>query len=925
MNRKFLTAFLVFVLIVFGSNIAFAQATASATIVGTATDSTGAVVVGAQVVATNKATGAVRTTMSSSTGDFRFDQVPPSTYSVKVSRDGYATYVQSFEILIGQTVTIGATLKVGQATEVVEVSTAAVLVDVTKTEIAQQISPEEVDQMPMLGRDSANLAYLVPGVKAADSFDPTKNRSAILSVNGASGRNVNVTVNGVDNKDNTVGGTVMQVPLEAVEEYNISTQRFSAANGRSEGAVINLITKSGTNQLHGSLFSFFRDQALNTDTKVADGAGGYTRANSPYARQQFGGSFGGPVLRDKLFGFFAYERQRENTSLTDSTFYVNEISLLTGIGAVPATTIPTPFFDTRYNGRLDYQLNAANRADFSYTSQGNNSSNDQSSGIGDLTSGNTTTNQLQLASFALDSVLSPTLVNQLTLGYQYWNNKILATSNLPNLNFLGGETIGTNGNVPQQSFQRKWQFREDLSKNLGKHTLKVGVDYLWEQALGGYFEFNTPIEVDFSVDPSSLGSTPAAVTAALASTPGLVNDIIFATGDPATNVPNGTKQVGLYLQDDWKATRRLTLNLGVRYDRDFNMVEANAIGTSRTYQELKAASAFDSSLLPFVNKIASDDSLNFSPRVGFAYDLFGKGKDVLSGGFGLYYGDIFQNVPIFMEQQHNPYIYQAYEYDLGDGQILPGYTTTTVDKFTYSAASIKQVLDNLPAPSKVLEPGSTGFYIDPNYKNPVTEEFNLGYAYSINDASSIEVDYVHVLSLHENKTRLINPKLPLVTNGVTDYTQSYRPLTAAFEAAQVPVLGSVRDESSIGRSRYDGLSVAYKQRLSHHVSVNGSYTWARAYGYAENPYHSYPKNPLLQLNPLDWGPNPNDERNHITVSGLIKLPYGFDFAPILQYGSARPYDITSPVDYLGFGNGSANYGVLVPKNDPTNYTYTETF
>lgn len=925
MSQRFLSFLLVIGLILFSANFALGQATATATIVGTVTDSTGSVVVGASVTATNEATGASRTTITGNTGDFRFDQVVPSSYTVKVGKGGYASFAQTIDLLIGQTATVAAALKVGQASEVVEVKATEVLVDLAKTEIAQQISPEEVDQLPMLGRDSANLAYLVPGVKAADSYDPTKNRSASLSVNGASGRNVNVTVNGVDNKDNTVGGTVMQVPLEAVEEYNISTQRFSAANGRSEGAVINLITKSGGNNYHGSLFSFFRDQALNSDQKTANGDGTSTLNNSPYARQQFGGSVGGPVIKDKAFLFFAYERQREHTSLTDGASYVSEIDLLTDLGAVPATVIPTPFFDTRYNGRADYQINAANRASFSYTSQGNNSQNDQSSGIGDLTSGNTTTNQLQLASFNLSSTISSTLVNQFTAGYQYWNNKILATSSLPNLNFASGATIGTNGNVPQQSFQRKWQYRDDLSKVLGNHTVSVGFDFIREEALGGYFEFNTPIEVDFGIDPSDEGSTPAGVAAAMATTPGLVNDIIFATGDPATNVPDGTKQLGLYAQDDWKATRRLTLNLGLRYDRDFNMVEANAIGTSRTYEELKAASAFDSALLPFVNKIASDDTADVSPRVGFAYDVFGKGKDVIRGGFGLYYGDIFQNIPIFMEQQHNPFIYQAYEYDLGDGQVLPGFTNTTIDNFTYTKANIDQVLANLPAPSKVLEPGSTGFYIDPNYKNPITEEFNLGWAHSLNDASSLEVDYVHVLGLHENKTRLINPKLPLVNNGGSiDYTQSYRPLTAAFEAAGVPVLGSVRDESSIGRSRYDGLNFVYKKRLSHHFSVNASYTLAWAYGYDENPYHSYAKDPLKQLNPQDWGPNPNDERHHITVSGLIKLPYGIDFAPILQYGSARPYDITSPHDYLGFGNGSANYGVLVPVGDQKNYTYALT-
>jgi outer membrane receptor protein involved in Fe transport len=919
-----LSLFFMLGLVLFGANFALGQATASATIVGTATDSTGAVVVGAKVTATNKATGATRSTTSSASGDFRFDQVSPSSYLVKVSRDGYATYAQSFDLLVGQTATVAATLKVGAASEVVEVHSSEVLIDLAKTEVAQQISTTEVENMPILGRDSANLAYLVPGVKSTDSFDPTKARSAVLSVNGASGRNVNVTVNGVDNKDNTVGGTVMQVPLEAVEEYNISTQRFSAANGRSEGAIINLITKSGTNKYHGSLFSFFRDLALNADQKLANGTGGYDLSNPPYSRQQFGGSVGGPIIKDKLFTFFAYEREREHTSINDSDTYLKEIKLLTTLGAVPAATIPTPFFDTRYNGRLDYQINPNHRVNLGYSSQGNNDLNDQSSGTGDLTSGNTTTNQLQLANFSVDSILSQTLVNQFTAGYQYWNNNILATSSLPNLTFAGGATIGTNGNVPQQSFQRKWQFRDDVSKTLGKHTLKAGFDYIWEQALGGYFKYDTPIEVDFKTNPSKLGTTADAVAAALANQTGLVNDVIYSTGDSATNVPNGTKQLGIYLQDDWKATRRLTVSLGVRWDRDFNMVEANTIATSRTYQELKAASAYNTSLLPFVNKIASDDTKDFSPRVGFAYDITGKGTNVLRGGFGLYYGDIFQNIPTFMNQQHNNYIFQAYEYDLGDGQVLPGIGTT-VDNFTYTLANINKVLNNLPAASKTLEEGSTGYYIDPNYKNPVTEEFNAGWTRQLNSASSIDVDYVHVLGLHENKTRLINPSLPLVAkDGTVDYTQSYRPLTAAFKAAGVPVLGSVRDDSSIGRSRYDGLSIAYKQRLSHHFSINASYTLSRAYGYDENPYHSYAKDPYKQLSSQDWGPNPNDERHHITVSGFVKLPYGVDFAPILQFGSAHPYDITSPTDNIGYGNNKANRGVLVPTGDQTNYTYSLT-
>ena len=196
------------------------------------------------------------------------------------------------------------TLKPGAATQTMEVAASDLLMDVTKTSVSAEITPSEVQSLPMIGQDVANLAYLAPGVKQADSYDPTKNRYAILSVNGSGGRNVNVTVNGVDNKDNTVGGPVMQLPLEAVQEYHISTQRFSAENGRSEGAAINMITKSGTNQFHGSAFGYFRDTALDTDREAdPDGHGGTINRIRTTRRQQFGGSIGGPLMKDKLFAF----------------------------------------------------------------------------------------------------------------------------------------------------------------------------------------------------------------------------------------------------------------------------------------------------------------------------------------------------------------------------------------------------------------------------------------------------------------------------------------------------------------------------------------------------------------------------------------------------------------------------------------------
>ena len=461
-----------------GANV-FAQATASSTIQGTVTDPSQAVVAGADVVATNKATGTTREMSTDQSGNYRFDLLSAGNYTVKISKPGFASVVQNVDLLVGQTATASVVLNPGSTTEIVEVTETAPLVDITKTSVSQDITPKEVEELPMLGRDVANLAYLAPGVKAADSYDPTKNRYAILSVNGAGGRNVNVTVNGVDNKDNTVGGPVMQLPLEAVQEFQISTQRFSAENGRSEGAAINMITKSGTNDYHGSVFGFFRDAALDTDEKVPDGTGGHSFAHPDYSRQQFGGSIGGPFKRDKLFGFFAIERERENQGLVETGTSYSELVLAkqAGLAAQPAAVIPRPFYETRYNGRLDWTINSKNTAYVSYNSQANDSLNDQSDGTGDLTNGNFTRNHLQLANFTLNSVLSNTTVNQFTAGYQYWNNVIGSNISAPLVVFPSA-SFGTNTNVPQQSFQRKWQFRDDISKTIGRHTLKAGADYI---------------------------------------------------------------------------------------------------------------------------------------------------------------------------------------------------------------------------------------------------------------------------------------------------------------------------------------------------------------------------------------------------------------------------------------------------------------
>src|SRR5579872_939773 len=746
-----------------------AQVNATGTLLGTVTDKSGAVVPGANVKATNQETGQSREATTSEAGQYRFDLLPIGTYEVRVTSKGFATALFGHvPLAVSQTTTIDAQLSPSAQAEVITVeASGAALVDVEKTDVSVPITTKEIEELPLNGRDFVNLAYLAPGARPVNSYDPTKNRIGVFSVDGSNGRNVNVTVNGIDDKDNTVGGPVMQLPLEAVREFNISTQRFSAANGRSEGAAITAITKSGTNDLHGSLYLFDRNQALNANDYFSAKGG---NPKPDYGRQQFGGSIGGPVRKDKDFLFFTLEREREATSIAvDPTSY-NELVLVKSLGAQPAVSIPTPYFDWRYNGRWDHVINEKHNFFVSYTDQQNNGLNDQSGSQNDLTAGNFTTNRLILSSFNLNSVFTPTVVNAFTFGYQYWNNLIDSTQKLPTVSFPSGETFGTNGNVPQQSFQKKWQFKDDISITRGKHNLKFGVDFLYEPTLGGFFEFTPTPAVSFGADPSQILGDKATYPQGFA-TPGLITNISETSGNPYFIL--STKMFGAYFQDDWKVSKRLTLNLGLRWDKDFNLVAGAVQQNARTYQELKATGS------PYAGALPHDDNKDFSPRVGFAYDLTGKGRHVIRGGFGLYYGQIFQNITLFMIQQANPTIFATV---LNLNSVGPGDPNADIVPTTGKPLSqYRYGVDPLPIPPPpptVLPAGSTGRLIDPKYRNPVTEQSSIGYSWLLNDSNVIEVDYTHVLSLHESKSVQINPKSP---------NYSGRLLTPEFEAAGVPV------------------------------------------------------------------------------------------------------------------------------------------
>jgi outer membrane receptor protein involved in Fe transport len=896
-----------------------AQVTASSSLEGTIMDIKQAVIPGATVAVTNNATGLNRSVQTNESGAYRFDLLPAGFYDIKVSAAGFGDVTSpKVELLVGKTSTIDFTLSPGGRTETVTVTSDAPLLDQQKTDVGQNITPREVEDLPLNGRDLGNLAYLAPGAQPVDSYDPTKNRIAIFGINGSSGRNVNVTVNGIDNKDNTVGGPVMQFALEAIQEFIISTQRFSAANGRSEGAAVNVITKSGGNKFHGSGFFFERDKKLNANDFLTKQGGG---EKPPFSRQQFGGSIGGPIRHDKTFFFFALERQREETSFPADPDAVAELTLVQSLGAQPSAVIPTPYRDTRWNARVDHRFSDNHNAFVSYNYQTNRGLNDQSNATSDLTAGNFTTNKLILANATLNSILTPKVTNSFTVGYQYWNN-IIDTQKLSQTFFFpGGITFGTNVNVPQQSYQAKYQFKDDISFIRGNHSFKTGVDYVWEPKLGGFFKFNATLETDFLDLPSVILSHPLKCGPNKNqdcypqgfATPGAVIAMTATSGDPYFNLQGGAKMLGFYFQDDWKATHRLTLNLGLRWDRDFNLVGADTQLRNRTYLALKTIGH------PAAASLPKDDNKDFSPRVGFAYDLRGNGKHVLRGGYGLYYGQVFLNIPLFMLQQANPTIFaSAFSISsAGPGDIRADIVPGTGIQLSNWRFGIDPN-PTIPPPQTKFLGGETGRIMDPNYHNPFTQQWNLGYAYQLNRNSVIEIEYVHTIGLRESKTLNINPRIPPTTVRVLD---------ARFVAAGLPKLGRIDLEASVGRSRYDALNLSYRRRLSNHFSLNASYRLSKALAYngASAAFRNRAVDPNNVFRPLDFGPTPNDERHRVVASGVFELPWDIQIAPIMQMASARPYTAIQGIDVYGFGSGVGSVHAIVLTSNPHNLTATKDF
>ena len=341
------------------------QTSNSGTVTGAVKDEKGGLVPGANVTLTHLGTNAERTAVTSSDGVYEISQLVPGNYRLTVEAQGFSKYVQEPVVVnVLQRTTVNPDLKVGGIGETVTVTgESAPLVETTKTDVSGVIEQRRLENLPVNGRSFASLAILIPGATLQPSFDPTKARVGTFSVGGSTGRNLNVTIDGGDNKDNAVGGILQNFSMEGIQEFALSTQRFSAANGRSGGALLSVVSKSGTNDFHGSAFGFFRHDSLNANApKLLSEANPELfpdpgdAVKPPFSRQQFGGSFGGPIKKDKAFFFGTIERTRERGNSIVPGVDQEKIGFLEPFGYEPVQFLPQPFNDWQYTVKGDFNL-----------------------------------------------------------------------------------------------------------------------------------------------------------------------------------------------------------------------------------------------------------------------------------------------------------------------------------------------------------------------------------------------------------------------------------------------------------------------------------------------------------------------------------------------------------------------------------------
>ena len=825
---------------------ALAQQT-TGTIAGRVVDAQDAGIVDVTVTATSADTGLVRTVTTDTNGLYRLAALPVGTYDVSADPQRLARFVRGGIVVnIGRTTDLDIILRVAALTETITVTAAAPLVSVTSSAVGQVVDIARIESLPLNGRQFANLAATVPGVGLGFHSDLTKSTQYSPQISGGNGRNVNYVVDGGDNNDDTVGGLLQLFPLEAIQEFNVLTQRFDAEHGRG-GAVLNVVTKSGTNQLRGSWFTLLRDAALNARTFSEQLN---TIEKQDYRRYQLGGSAGGPIVANRAHFFTAYERTRQDTRQV-----VNTLGLFPGEDGICAI----PFLENLFTAKVTASPDAAHYLALRYARD----TNSQPAGAGlraAPSSWATTFNTYNSVNANHNWVAGRSTLNEFVFQYSDFANEIPATDTGPHLRCPNGVTAGTSPVAPQGTEQTKWQFRDDFSwtrTGLGGlgHLLKAGVNWVHEPHL--FVSVGQGTSGIFTMGANDVN--------------GPVTSILVIGGHTELNIP--IDSYSLFLQDDWRVTSRLTLNLGVRWD----YVDGIPFNQDRNpnFQVLQAAGRagrFNGTVLDDFGQDLQGDTDNLQPRLGFVYDLHGTGRDVVRGGWGIYTDFGYTNANVLTA---------AIDASGGGGPVFvanapagirrPDGTFFRVSDPLSTIASQNLVNPNLPA--------LAGEVVSPRLEQPFSYQTNLGWARELDPSTAVTIDYVRVDGRDLN--------LRLRPNAIVGGRRYLGDL-----AIQPNAIG-FRTALSKGTSRYDAIIAGVRRRLAGSLDLNASYTLARATSDVGTAYDEIVQN-LVQDVTAPFAPVQNapstrtDARHRVTASATVEAPWGLRVSTIAFYRSALP-------------------------------------
>ncbi len=608
---------------------------------GIVTDPKGAVITSAHITAVSAAQGVSRDTVTDNSGLYSLADLPIGAYDLRVEHTGFATAEFKSVILeAGLSRTIDARLTIAATPTTVQVNASNAAVDLTQSMIQGQITSRTIESIPLNGRNFLELAYLIPGNRPAPTFDPTKTNTLEVSSAGGFGRGGNITVDGGDNNDEVVGGTLANFPEDSVQEFQIATGRFTAEVGRSGNSIVNIVTKSGANDYHGSAFFFERNRNLQALPATFD----HGLPTPRFDREQMGGSVGGPFVKDKAWWFSSFEFRDQNAALqTGARDFTND--------SILHTSAPAPLRDALWSSRVDTQLSHRDslmaRYSYNHATDTAEATPSQTTPAFTASERQNSLNRFNSLLSTFTTVLGPTRVNALTFHYDNFYNFIppypqdLPVTN-PALN-LTNELIfpdladGANFNLPQATHLNRWQLHDSFAWTLGKHTLHLGGEFQHYSASGEINVFGTGtviLTTDFGF--ADLNGD------------GQVNDldipiaVALKSSAPVVPVPIPhvfDSYVAAYVQDDYRINPRLTLNLGLRWDYDSNLTGNSSEHDpcpSLTQQPTKPCTW----MANVINLKKNPDLRDFGPRIGFVFDPIGRGNTVVRGGYGIYYDRI---------------------------------------------------------------------------------------------------------------------------------------------------------------------------------------------------------------------------------------------------------------------------------------------